>query len=85
MLVHFGRRHWVRVLGCLYPFTTFFVVMGTGNHYLLDVVAGLATLAMRCGRRVRAALSVAAIPGFPAERHELAGTVRRCEASHPGS
>ncbi|WP_246221954.1 MULTISPECIES: phosphatase PAP2 family protein [Gordonia] len=44
MLVHFGRRHWVRVLGCLYPFTTFFVVMGTGNHYFIDVVAGLGTL-----------------------------------------
>ena len=49
MLVHFGRRHWVRVLGCLYPFTTFFVVMGTGNHYFIDVVAGLATLLAGCG------------------------------------
>ncbi|MEZ5211305.1 MULTISPECIES: phosphatase PAP2 family protein [unclassified Gordonia (in: high G+C Gram-positive bacteria)] len=45
MLWLYARRLWVRVLGLLYPFTTFFVVMGTGNHYLLDVLAGLATLA----------------------------------------
>ncbi|RBY85159.1 phosphatase PAP2 family protein [Blastococcus sp. TF02A-26] len=35
------RRTWVRVLGVLYPLSTFFVVMGSGNHFLLDVVAGV--------------------------------------------
>ena len=45
MLFIFARRTWVRVLGVLYPLTTYFVVMGTGNHYLLDVIAGIATLA----------------------------------------
>jgi hypothetical protein len=34
------RRTWVRVVGVLYPLSTFFVVMGSGNHFLLDVVAG---------------------------------------------
>ena len=35
------RRTWVRVVGVLYPLSTFFVVMGSGNHFLLDVVAGV--------------------------------------------
>ncbi len=39
------RRTWVRVLAVLYPLVTFVSVMATGNHYLLDVVAGLAVLA----------------------------------------
>ncbi|WP_051684276.1 phosphatase PAP2 family protein [Blastococcus sp. URHD0036] len=39
------RRTWVRVLAVLYPLMTFMAVMATGNHYLLDVVAGLALLA----------------------------------------
>jgi hypothetical protein len=47
MLVVFSSKTWLRVLGALYPFVTFFVVMGTANHYLLDVIAGLVTLV--CG------------------------------------
>ena len=38
------RRTWVRVLGVLYPLSTFFVVMGSGNHFLLDVLAGAGLL-----------------------------------------
>jgi hypothetical protein len=38
------RRTWVRVLALAYPFSTFFVVLGSGNHYLLDVLAGVAVL-----------------------------------------
>jgi hypothetical protein len=38
------RRTWVRVVGVLYPLSTFFVVMGSGNHFLLDVVAGIGLL-----------------------------------------
>ncbi|MGY1742569.1 MULTISPECIES: phosphatase PAP2 family protein [unclassified Blastococcus] len=40
------RRPWVRVLAVLYPLTTFVVVMATGNHYLLDVVAGVGLLVL---------------------------------------
>jgi len=40
------RRVWVRVLALGYPLSTFFVVMGSGNHYLLDVVAGVVLLAV---------------------------------------
>ncbi|SEP15205.1 phosphatase PAP2 family protein [Trujillonella endophytica] len=38
------RRTWVRVVGVLYPLSTFFVVMGSGNHFLLDVLAGAVLL-----------------------------------------
>ena len=34
-----GRR-WLRALACVYPFATTYAVMATGNHYLLDAVAG---------------------------------------------
>ena len=39
------RRPWVRVLAVGYPLSTFFVVMATANHYLLDIVGGLVVLA----------------------------------------
>lgn len=45
VIVLLTRRNIVRILGALYPAVTFFVVMGTGNHYLLDIVGGLVTLA----------------------------------------
>jgi PAP2 superfamily len=35
-----ARRRWVRILGILYPVLTTLVVVATGNHYLLDAVAG---------------------------------------------
>jgi hypothetical protein len=40
-----ARRAWVRLLALGYPLSTFFVVMSSGNHYLLDVVAGVLVLA----------------------------------------
>jgi hypothetical protein len=44
-----ARRPSVRVLGALYPLTTALVVMGTGNHYLLDVVGGALVVAAGAG------------------------------------
>lgn len=41
-----SRRRWVRALALLYPCFTAFVVLCTANHYLLDVLAGAATVAM---------------------------------------
>jgi hypothetical protein len=38
------RRAWLRALAVLYPCMTAFAVLATGNHYVLDVLAGLATL-----------------------------------------
>ncbi|WP_409332133.1 phosphatase PAP2 family protein [Trujillonella humicola] len=49
------RRTWVRVLGVLYPPSTFFVVMGSGNHFLLDVLAGVGLLLVVGGGVVLAA------------------------------
>jgi membrane-associated phospholipid phosphatase len=40
------RRVLIRVLAVAYPMLTAFVVLGTGNHYLVDVVAGAATVAL---------------------------------------
>lgn len=45
VIVMYTQKHIVRVLGVLYPLVTFFVVMGTANHYVLDIVGGLITLA----------------------------------------
>jgi PAP2 superfamily len=35
-----ARRWWVRTLAALYPLCTFFVIIGTANHYVLDAVGG---------------------------------------------
>ena len=39
------RRVWARALAILYPCLTTFAVISTGNHFVLDVVAGLVTFA----------------------------------------
>lgn len=41
-----SARRWVRVVAVLYPLLTTVAVLATGNHYLLDVLAGLATTAL---------------------------------------
>ncbi len=37
------RRLWVRIVAIVYPCITCLAVLATGNHYLLDVLAGVAT------------------------------------------
>jgi hypothetical protein len=63
MLWRYGRSPLLRAAGVIYPLGTTLVVMGTGNHYLLDAVAGamvlsvsylLAPRALRVVDRVRA-------------------------------
>jgi hypothetical protein len=39
-------RRWVRVLAVLYPCMTALAVLSTGNHFLMDILAGLLTLAV---------------------------------------
>ena len=46
VLVLLVRRTWVRVVALVYPFSTFFVVLSSGNHYLLDVLAGVVVLCL---------------------------------------
>jgi hypothetical protein len=49
LIVLYARHRWVRMLGAIYPVAIAAVVMATGNHYLLDVVAGVATMALGAG------------------------------------
>ncbi len=46
VLWRLSRRVWVRALALLYPCVTAFAVLATGNHYLLDLLGGLATFAL---------------------------------------
>jgi hypothetical protein len=41
-----SRRRWLRALGVVYPCLTAFAVLATGNHFVLDIVAGLLVLAI---------------------------------------
>ena len=47
-----ATRNWVQVLGLCYPAVTFLVVIGTGNHFVLDTIGGAATLALGVGFQV---------------------------------
>jgi hypothetical protein len=54
-------RRWVRALAILYPLVTTFAVLATGNHFLIDVLAGFATLALAlAGVRLGQALAPSA-------------------------
>ncbi|WP_186526052.1 phosphatase PAP2 family protein [Leekyejoonella antrihumi] len=44
-----SSRVWVRVLAVAYPATTFLVVLGTANHFVLDCIAGAAVTALAFG------------------------------------
>jgi hypothetical protein len=46
VLWRLSARVWVRAVALLYPCLTVFAVLATGNHYLLDLLAGLATFAV---------------------------------------
>jgi hypothetical protein len=39
-----SRRWWLRTLGLAYPCVTFFVIIGTANHFVLDAVGGVVVL-----------------------------------------
>jgi PAP2 superfamily len=41
-----STRGWARALAVVYPFVTGFAVLSTGNHFVLDVFGGLATIAV---------------------------------------
>nr|WP_267879803.1 phosphatase PAP2 family protein [Gordonia otitidis] len=42
----YARNVWVRILGAIYPSMIAFVVIGTANHYVLDVAAIAAVIAV---------------------------------------
>ncbi len=66
-----SRRAW-RTLAALYPLLTAFVVMATGNHYLLDVLAG-------------ALLAVLVVAGVSAAPHLVARLRRSGPAPAAGA
>jgi hypothetical protein len=41
---HVARRRWITALACAHAVVTGIVVVGTGNHWVLDVVAGWAVV-----------------------------------------
>jgi hypothetical protein len=41
-----SRRRWVRGLAIVYPCTTAFTVVATGNHFILDILGGVAAMAL---------------------------------------
>ncbi len=41
-----SARRWVRALAIVYPLATTFAVLATGNHYVLDIVAGWLVLGL---------------------------------------
>jgi hypothetical protein len=46
VLWRISTRAWVRTLAVIYPCVTAFAVLSTGNHYVLDLFGGLATIAL---------------------------------------
>jgi membrane-associated phospholipid phosphatase len=67
-LVRHGGRAWLRALGALYPALVVLVIVATGNHFLLDAVAG-ATVAA-------AAAAATALALAPRRRTREAGFAR---------
>ena len=49
----------MKVLWALYPLVVTFVVIVTGNHWVMDALAGAAVAATRAGRRARAVAGLA--------------------------
>jgi len=41
-----SARRWLRALALIYPCATAFAVLATGNHFVLDILGGLATIAV---------------------------------------
>lgn len=71
-LVQLSSRMWVRVLGGVYPFITFLVIVGTANHFWLDALGGL--VALWLGFLIQRALSGQQAVDVSLERHELPAT-----------
>ena len=43
-MIRYGRSHLVRLAGAVYPPLVFLTIVVTGNHFVLDAVAGIAVL-----------------------------------------
>ena len=81
-------RGWFKLLGIAYPIMTFFAITITGNHFILDAVAGGALaaaafgvmeLAFRCGllRRGHTSAQVGAVSHWERTREAMNGLLDR--------
>jgi hypothetical protein len=59
VLWRLSGRVWVRTLALLYPCVTAFAVIATGNHYVLDLMGGLAAFALAVALIRAGSMSVA--------------------------
>jgi hypothetical protein len=48
-LLRYGRRRPVRAIGAVYPIIVLLVVVATGNHFVMDAMAGVAVIAVAAG------------------------------------
>ena len=71
LLARYASRRWVKVLGVLYPLVTTFVVLATGNHYLLDAIAGSAVMVVGAGLALAARAGVGRARTVLADRRDV--------------
>jgi membrane-associated phospholipid phosphatase len=77
LITRHAHHRLTRIAGASYPMLTAFVVIATGNHYLLDVLAGaavlvLASLAIRQRPDISAPMSSRRPAGVPRMRFVVA-------------
>jgi hypothetical protein len=61
-LVRVARSRWVKIFAYCYPVFTVLVIMGTANHFILDAVGGVVSLACGFVVAIAAARASAALP-----------------------
>src|SRR5262245_29152525 len=91
-LLRYGKRLTLGLTGVLYPLLVLFVVVATGNHYLLDAaagaaVAGVATLAAILVMRKQPSTSLppaAALPGSCSSHSACRRSTARVSPACPG-
>jgi hypothetical protein len=71
------RNAWLRGLAVLYPCMTAFAVLATGNHYVLDVLAGLLTLGLAMALATVAPRVFRSLPGRPDGRLATRGSCHK--------
>jgi len=74
-LVRYGRRPAVRLLGVPYPLFVLLIVVATGNHFLVDALAGAAVVGLAAGvalllAKPTPAAGLARLPERPARAPE---------------
>jgi hypothetical protein len=74
VVAKFARSIVSRILGLLYPGLVLFVIVATGNHYILDAVAGAAVMVAGIGA------AIAVCHGLATNDHTRLSLVRSCRS-----